>query len=75
MSNQRDDLIHALCKCNHTKQFLNELFKLIDPYNRFSSGMEIEDFLFGVENAAQNVIMLLLKNIYTECKNISITIF
>ena len=60
-SNERDDLIHALCKCEYTNHFLGNIFRKIDPSNRFSGRMGIEDFLFGLEDSAQNVILLLIK--------------
>ena len=60
-SNKRDDLIHALCKCEYTQHFLDNIFRKIDHANRFSGRMEIEDFLFGLEDSAQNVILLLIK--------------
>ena len=60
-SNKRDDIIHAFCECEHTKQFLSNAFQWIDPQERFSRQMEVENVLFGVDDSALNVIILLLK--------------
>ena len=53
--------MHALCECDYTKQFLSDAFKLIYPQERFLWQMDNETFLFGVDDSAQNVIILLLK--------------
>ena len=60
-TSEKDNIIHALCKCDHTKQFLTEVFKKIDPFSTCFGEMEIQSFLFGVEDPAQNVIILVLK--------------
>ena len=60
-TSEKDEIIHALCKCEHTKQFLKEIFRKIDPFNTCLGIMQMESFLFGVEDPAQNVIILLIK--------------
>ena len=60
-TSEKDDIIHALFRCDHTKQFLTEIFRRIDPFSTCFGKLEIESFLFGVEDPAQNVIILVLK--------------
>ena len=76
-ADEQDDILHVFCECEHTKRILTETFDLIDPSNRFSSRMDIEDFLFGVGHSALNVMILLLKkyilNIRTYKRTFSVT--
>ena len=72
-ADKQDDIIHALCECEHTKSVLTEIFKVIDQLNRFLSMMEIEDFLFGVEHSALNVMILLIKKYILEIRTYNLT--
>ena len=60
-TSEKDNIIHALCKCDHTKQFLTEIFRQVDPFSTCLGRLPAESFLFGVEDPAQNVIILLIK--------------
>ena len=58
---ETNDILHALYKCEHTKLFLTEIFRKIDPLSTWVGIMQVEIFLFGVEDPAQNLIILLIK--------------
>ena len=41
--------------------FLTEVFDLIDPERRFTQGIAVENFVFGVHDSALNLMFLLIK--------------
>ena len=53
-----DTLVHALCECNHTKRFTEELFRRLDRENIYRNNTS---FIFGVNNLALNMIFLIVK--------------
>ena len=53
-----DTLVHALCECNHTKRFTEEMFRRLDRENIYRNNTS---FIFGVNNLALNMIFLIVK--------------
>ena len=41
--------------------FLTEVFDLLDPEKRFTQGIAVENFAFGVHDSALNLMVLLIK--------------
>ena len=58
---ETDYILHALYKCEHTKLCLRDIFRKLDPLSTGVGNMQVENFLFGVEDPAQNPIILLIK--------------
>ena len=62
---------HALSKCAKTRLFLTDVFELIYPYKRSVQCIDIEQFIFGVQDSALNLMFLLIKKLLSEADHIS----
>ena len=60
-SGEKDTIVHALSKCTSTRMFLNNVFELIDPHKRSVQSIDIDNFIFGVQDSAMNLMLLLIK--------------
>ena len=60
-TNEIDTVVHALYGCELTWKYIMETFQLIDRTNTADSLLTAEAFIFGVEDPALNLILLLMK--------------
>ena len=60
--NVQNSMIHSFVECPATRQGIKDVFEIIDPYNKKSiEEITTLDFIFGVQNSALNLIILILK--------------
>ena len=57
--NAQDTMIHALTECPFTLQGVTDVFNIIDPDRKITEEMTDFDFIFGVQNSALNLIILI----------------
>ena len=58
---EKDTIEHTLCECADTRNFLIEIFSLIDRHEVFTYDITMVNLIFGVEDKAVNTILLTLK--------------
>ena len=60
-TNKVDTVVHALYECELTRKYIRDTFQLIDRTHSIDGLLTAEAFIFGVEDSALNIIILLMK--------------
>ena len=63
--NETDTVYHMFCECNTTREIIKSIYDLANlPLNSFNK----QDFIFGTNESATNLIFLVAKNIIWKCR-------
>ena len=63
-----DNLKHSLFECEFSKIIINEVFQLLSFQKERLSQIQCEEFIFGVEDSALNLVFLIIKKRLIEAR-------